>query len=256
MSNQSGTVYDEKFYEGQRERSSSSARCVLPVITDLVSPKSVLDVGCGVGTWVKAWVDAGLDDVLGVDGDYVDRDSLACPSDKFHSHDLNAPLFLGRHFDLVSCLEVAEHLPDTSAAVLVQSLVRHGDVVMFSAAVPRQGGTHHVNEQWPSYWAKHFLEFGYDAFDIVRPEIWDNDGIEWWYRQNILLFASKAAADRLGFERSSMPLDIVHPMFLTAATEPVSLPTQLWEKVRDNGRKLAANTRVEKQIRRLRAVLS
>jgi hypothetical protein len=51
-----------------------------------------------------------------------------------------------------------------------------------------QGGTHHVNEQWPAYWQDLFERQGYRMLDLIRREIWTNPEIQFWYRQNIFLF--------------------------------------------------------------------
>ena len=113
---------------------------------------------------------------------------------------------LGRTFDLVQTLEVAEHLDEASADTFVDSLARHGDTILFSAAIPGQGGTHHVNEQWPSYWAEKFARAGYTAYDVIRPRIWADPQVQVWYRQNMLLFARSRV-----FEGAQPRLDLVHP---------------------------------------------
>jgi hypothetical protein len=95
---------------------------------------------------------------------------------------------LEREFDLVLSLEVAEHLPEESAAGFSQSLARLGPIVLFSAAAPQQGGTGHLNEQWPSYWVRHFAQNGFTVVDCLRDRIWRDERIEWRYRQNLLLF--------------------------------------------------------------------
>jgi SAM-dependent methyltransferase len=227
------TLYDDCFYAGQRSMSASSARVVVPIIRQIIDPHSVLDVGCGVGTWVSVWIAAGVTDAIGVDGDYVNRELLEIPAERFVSHDLTKSLDMGRRFDLVTCLEVAEHLPPASAPILVESLVRHADVIVFSAAVPGQTGTGHVNEQWPSYWAKYFAGAGFLPFDVFRDRIWNNERVEWWYRQNCLLFATEEAAMRLGLASCTGPLDIVHPLLLKhAAAQPLPLSTTLSMKVK------------------------
>jgi SAM-dependent methyltransferase len=179
------------------------------MVRELVRPASVLDVGCGAGTWLAAWRGAGISDVVGVDGDYVDRTKLQIPSDRFVPTELQEPFSLGRKFDLVQTLEVAEHLDETNADTFVESLARHSDTVLFSAAVPGQGGTHHVNEQWPSYWTEKFAKAGYTCYDILRPRIWADQRILWFYRQNILLFARGRTFD--GFDGAEAPLSLVHP---------------------------------------------
>ena len=85
------------------------------------------------------------------------------------------------------CLEVAEHLPAKSAPDLIQSLVRLAPVILFSAAVPLQGGLHHVNEQWPTYWRELFQEHHFQMLDLIRKEIWKDPRVKSWYRQNIFL---------------------------------------------------------------------
>ena len=122
------------------------------------------------------------------------------------------------------CLEVAEHLPESSAKPLIETLCRVAPLVLFSAAVPRQGGTHHINEQWPSYWVPMFSAAGFHCIDVLRSAIWSVPEVEWWYRQNLLLFASEEALHRWqrlsGLLRPrSVPtdFDLVHPEFFRVA---------------------------------------
>ena len=206
-----GQLYDEDFYDLQRVRSRTSAQVMVPIFQELLEPESVLDVGCGIGAWSATWIAAGVSDLTGVDGDYVDRSALVIPPAQFRSWDLTRPLDLGRRFDLVQCLEVAEHLPANSAKTLVESLVRHSDLVVFSAAVPRQGGTHHVNEQWPSYWVSLFASVGFQVFDPFRARVWDDNRVEYWYRQNCILFAAKDHPITQRLDPPSGPIDVVHP---------------------------------------------
>ncbi|MCV7095507.1 class I SAM-dependent methyltransferase [Mycobacterium kubicae] len=242
-------LYDDRFYADQRGMSTSSASVVVPIIQEIADPHSVLDVGCGVGTWISVWTAAGVSDVNGVDGNYVNRALLEIPPDQFVSHDLTKPLDMGRRYDLVTCLEVAEHLPPASAPVLVESLVRHADVIVFSAAVPGQGGTGHVNEQWPSYWAEHFAEFGFRPFDVFRDRIWFNERVEWWYRQNCLLFATDKAALRLRLASIAGPLDVVHPLlYQRGAARPLSLHARLTVKAQA-GIKAVKDARLRRTLR-------
>jgi hypothetical protein len=132
----------------------------------------------------------GVGEVIGIDGEYVDRSSLAIPAEDFLSRDLKLPIGLDRRFDLAVCLEVAEHLPESRAQGLVDDLVSLAPCVLFSAAVPGQGGTHHVNEQYLSYWKQLFVNRGYQSADYVRPLIAGNREVDWWYQQNIVLFAA------------------------------------------------------------------
>ena len=136
----SAHTYSSDFYQYIDAGSRASAQAVSSLLLDELKIDSVLDVGGGHGAWARIWLDSGVSDVLAVDGAYVDRQQLAIPPRCFHSHDLLQPLDLNRSFDLVQSLEVAEHIAEDRADTFIDSLVRHGDVILFSAAVPRQGG--------------------------------------------------------------------------------------------------------------------
>lgn len=190
-------VYSSEFFDYIDVGSRASARLVAKLLLKDMSVDSLLDVGSGHGAWAAEWLAAGVKDVVAVDGAYVQTDQLAIPSDRFVAHDLSSPLDLGRRFDLVQSLEVAEHIDPENADLFVDNLVRHGDVILFSAAVPHQGGEHHVNEQPPEYWRKRFAERGYEVFDWVRPRIADWREIKAWYRYNTLVYANPAGQERL-----------------------------------------------------------
>jgi SAM-dependent methyltransferase len=186
------TKYDDSFYSYQMEGSVLSAQEMVPMIYELFRPQSVIDIGCGVGGWLRAFKEiCKVDDVRGVDGDYVKKENLKIPDDKFISYDLTKFYDAGRSFDLSMSLEVGEHLPDTAADDFVKTLVKAARKVVFSAAIPGQGGTFHINEQYPEYWAEKFAKYDYVAVDYFRKKIWNNPKIEWWYRQNIFIFIHK-----------------------------------------------------------------
>lgn len=228
------TTYTPKWFSGQVTTSATSAELVVPRIISLLHPRSVVDVGCGLGAWLAAFIKAGVSDIQGVDGDYVDRSMLAIPPEKFRAHDLTTPLRLDRTFDLAVSLEVAEHLPESAAETFVDSLTRLAPegAIVFSAAVPGQGGNHHVNERWPSWWAAKFAARGFMPADALRPSVWAEHSVEWWYRQNTILYISAprlAAPDgeplrRLVEDTRSRPLDVVHPEMFEVARDAAEHP--------------------------------
>jgi tetratricopeptide (TPR) repeat protein/SAM-dependent methyltransferase len=220
------TPYTPQFFAGISEGSRRSALRVLPVLFELHKPVSVVDVGCGAGAWLNACRQLGIMDVVGIDGAYVDRNQLEIPSDRFLTADLatltpQSLVSLGplatRQFELALSLEVAEHLPPEAAHGFIDALCALAPVVLFSAALPHQGGTHHVHERFPSFWVPHFARHGFLAIDAVRKFIWDDENVEWWYRQNTLLFASLEAINDnplLAAARAATrdaALDVIHP---------------------------------------------
>ncbi len=189
--------YADDFFAYQQVGALASARAIVPVVQQALGARSVLDLGCGAGAWVSAWLEAGLRDVTGVDGDYVDRERLMFDPISFRAADLSQPVRLGRLYSLAQCLEVAEHLDPDAAATLVDNLVAHAPIVLFSAAPPGQGGEHHVNERPYAYWRDLFEQRGYELFDYVRPRVAGLRQIECWYRYNTLLFVAREAVDAL-----------------------------------------------------------
>ena len=202
-------VYDSGFFDYISEGSRSSADAVVAVLAPLLRPSaSVLDVGCGLGIWAARFAkEASVSEVMGIDGEYIDRDMLAIPPESYLSHDLTKPLDLGRRFSLAISLEVGEHLPSEASAVLVKTLVTHADIVAFSAAVPGQGGEHHINERPLADWRAEFSQHGYATFDYVRPLLAGRSDVEPWYRYNTLLFVKAEVANSLPESVRSTRLD-------------------------------------------------
>jgi SAM-dependent methyltransferase len=179
--------YDQRFFDYVNAGAIRSAKGLLPLLADL-EINSVLDVGCGQGAWLSVWREHGVSDIKGIDGNYVDLDRLKIPREHFIVGDLRKSFCLGRRFDLVQCLEVAEHIPETSSRSLITSLTRHAELVLFSAAAKGQGGENHINEQTYEYWRRLFAENDYVAFDSIRAKILADKSIEPWYRYNTFLY--------------------------------------------------------------------
>ncbi|MGB8223344.1 MAG: class I SAM-dependent methyltransferase [Polyangiales bacterium] len=214
--------YDSRFLSYGRSIATKSAQAVVPIVRDALHPRSVLDLGCGRGAWLEAWKDAGVSEVLGVDGNYVDEADLAIDRSEFSPRDLGRTVDLQRRFDLVESLEVAEHLPESRARGFVQDLCRHGDRVLFGAAPPGQGGEHHINEQPYGYWRALFDELGYEPFDFVRPHLTLRQDVAPWYRYNTLLYVKREAIEELPVSvrrthlAKHMPIRDVSPLLYKA----------------------------------------
>lgn len=228
-------LYSPEWYATIVEGSRRSAGVIVPMLMDLTAPTSVVDVGCGTGAWLAAFRAAGVRRVLGIDGSYVREQDLLIPPSCFVAADVGEALPVAERFDLCMCLEVAEHVGPECAAGLIAELTRLSEVVMFSAAIPYQGGRGHVNERWPTYWCELFEARGYRVIDAVRPKVWSNRAVEPWYQQNVLLFATDgaiAAHPALGRERAQTRpdfLSVVHPRLYSYLLEREGIkPAGAW----------------------------
>jgi SAM-dependent methyltransferase len=200
-----------RYIHDTETHNTRDAREIIPVLVEMFRPTSVVDVGCGLGTFLKVFKEHGVNDVSGIDGSWVDRSSVAIEPGEFLEADLEKPLNLGRRFDLVLCLEVAEHLPASASDTLVKSLVELGDIIIFSAAIPFQGGQNHINEQWIDYWRYKFNVLEYEFYDLLREKFWDNSNIFWWYKQNMVV---AAPMEKRNEWRNKKILNLIHPEML------------------------------------------
>ncbi|MDY6919409.1 MAG: class I SAM-dependent methyltransferase [Pseudomonadota bacterium] len=212
--------YDKEFYLNQKDSSYRSAQIVLECLFSLYKPNSIADFGCGVGTWLKAAQELiGNDgEFIGVDGAWGGKEDLLPNFIEFYECDLTKPFQLPKKVDLAISVEVAEHLRAESAETIVDTIVGASDVIMFSAAIPGQGGVDHINEQYQSYWCKLFVERGYTCFDLLRPVIFNDAEVGVGYRQNTLVYV-KTNSDAMrkfeGYEPANLRMiDIVHPGLL------------------------------------------
>ena len=209
--------------ENDTKGSLQSARIVVPILFEYLNPKPrrVVDFGCARGAWLKACQENGVESIQGLDGPYLDRSKLVIDSTCFKSTDLSGPLEIEGEWDMAICVEVAEHLPQKVGPALVRALTRSAPLVLFSAAVPGQTGRGHINEQWPIYWKHLFEEHGFSRLDPVRRHIWQDNRVEWWYRQNIFLYVSEsilAVSEPLRLELEAanrMPDEWVHVHLLS-----------------------------------------
>jgi len=183
--------YNDNFFDYHLAGALKSAEAIIPVVLNYIKPRSVLDVGCGIGAWLSVWKKNGITDIFGVDGTYVDTSRLMMDQSLFRGADLEKGFSVDKKYDLVSCLEVAEHLHEEFAESFIQLLCSAGDVILFSAAIPGQEGTQHYNEQYPEYWKILFKKSGFIAVDCLRTQLWNCSDISWWYRQNILFFVKE-----------------------------------------------------------------
>lgn len=243
--------YGPEFYRMQSVGSRRSAEIILGLLfRDFDHIGSVVDVGCGVGTWLAVCRELGCEAIVGADWHAMASTELHIDARDILQVNLEQGIKFNRRFDLCLSLEVAEHLSRERAASFVEDLCALSDLVLFSAAVPGQAGTNHVNEQWHSYWASLFDRNGYGCFDLIRSRVWHDARVDWWYAQNAYVFVKKEAREL--FEKAQLArnrldalvlYDTIHPLCYSNAREK----REYWAQYVQ---------RLERELRETRATLA
>jgi len=212
----SNKLYRDNFYSKRNSDTENSARTILSLLFSFYKPQSMVDFGCGVGTWLKTGTQLGVLDFLGIEGEWLDKKHLVISEDSFIHQNLTSKINLPKKYDLAISLEVAEHIEEKYASLFIENLTQASDVILFSAAIPGQRGSGHVNEQWLEYWIQKFETHQYMPFDIIRPSVWMDSSVKTWYKQNTLVFVKKTKLAELP-SFSALPIrengiwSIVHP---------------------------------------------
>lgn len=159
---------------------------LLAEVIEALRPKSVLDVGCGTGRSLDYFLSRNID-AEGIEGSTLGVAQAKNP-DKIHVANLNAPLDLGKEFDLVWCFEVAEHIHPDYVDAFLKTLTTHSKTIVMSAAHVGQGGVGHFNEQPREYWIERLDQMGYQ----LNEELTSRCQSVWtWFPENLFVFKAK-----------------------------------------------------------------
>jgi SAM-dependent methyltransferase len=258
-------LYHPHYHDDKGAPGYRAAARVLPIVFTVVDVASIVDVGCGSGSWLAAARDLGISDLTGIEGDWAihwfgngqaDRDSSRIARDQFElvMANLEDELVLSRTYDLAICAEVIEHLTPQRGPSFVSDVCRLSRRVLLGAAIPGQRGPNHRNTRWPSYWTGLLADHHYRVLDVVRPRIWADDDLRMPYRQNLLLFVHEDEYGAASARAAGLPvtpagaLDLVHPALLRryqselrSASEPglrgrirlaAGIPRAAWRRFR------------------------
>ena len=213
--------YDKKFYRNQRVNNLQSAKIIVPIVLDFIrgvsmdTIPSIIDLGCGSGNWLSVFKEQGCY-VRGVDFGDIPIETLMIKQSEYVRHDLSQKYTDKRKYTLSMSLECAEHISRANAEAMVSTLMELSNIVLFSAAIPHQRGRGHINEQYQSYWIDFFDKRGYQVFDIIRSQVWNNNEVRGFYAQNMFLFVNRNCNEysRLSCtlrDWPEIPFDIIHP---------------------------------------------
>lgn len=204
-------IYNKEFHNNREAITRHSAEEISSILLKKFDIKTVCDIGGGIGVWLNVFKNKipkkHFKGVL-FDGNYISKDMLLDP-DLFQECDLEKELETDQKFDLAICLEVAEHISAKRADSLIRDLTKLSDIILFSAAVPMQGGQGHINEQPCSYWRNIFKKYKFTCYDLIRPEIKNDDNIPFWYKNNIFIYTKKKLSLK-EFSQSNDFADFIH----------------------------------------------
>ncbi len=213
-------IYNKKYYRSFSNDSNLSANIILSEIFKTIECKSVIDIGCGTGMWLENVYKILKDNQLiltGVDG-YQIKDLKKFNKAKYYFKNLEEDFIFPKH-DFLMCMEVAEHLSSNNAKSFVNNLCGIADVILFSAAVPGQGGLKHINERYANYWIDLFKKNDFVANDSFKKNIWMNNAFKNcpYYISNSFLFINKNSIKSKLFkyeEHDISNINKVHPFML------------------------------------------
>lgn len=197
--------YSTAYYKRIEEGAVRSAKEVYKELEKIIKFETIIDIGCGVGEW-------NYKNYIGVDHNIPEKSLLIDPHFYF-DYDLEKTIVPKSRYDLCLCLEVAEHISEERADVLIEMLCSLSDKVLFGAAIRGQGGTGHINEQPASYWAAKFENNGFYPYKIdLRKTLFHNDNVETWYKNNLILYTK--VKFKINYE-----IDFIHPQMFESCIQ-------------------------------------
>jgi hypothetical protein len=186
--------YNSKYFKQQIF--NCDYRLIAEAIVQQYNPQSVIEFGCGKGDLSRAFASMGLS-VFAFDG-YANPDFYELENITFAKVDFNGTLALKTHlaalkrkFDVAICLEVAEHLDPSVSSELIEVITSVSDVVIFSAAVPGQGGDGHINCRSREFWYDQFTKNNFEIADTIRVRLRGKDDVAVWYRLNVIDYVKR-----------------------------------------------------------------
>ena len=164
------------------------AAALADVLRLLYKPAVVADVGCNSGLYLEGFRDAGCQ-VMGFD---CDDEALALAAVPVTKIDITSFKPIDFRADMALCLEVLEHIPAEKEDAALLNLCTVSDTIIFSAAVPGQGGDGHINCQPKQHWIDKFEELGFRAAEAeaeyILAQLNGYPGIMGWLRNNLIVF--------------------------------------------------------------------
>ena len=157
------SLYNDEFFAWHKKYTDGYSLSTGKKLFEHYKPKSVVDFGCGIGSYLSAAYDFGILKLRGFDiGSkfakiYTDKRILEFID---FDRDITTPIYFDCGYcDMAICIEVAEHINPKGSDMLVENISSTAKMCVFTAAPPGQGGCGHVNEMPKEYWSNLFGAF-------------------------------------------------------------------------------------------------
>lgn len=150
-----GRGYSEKYYRKHKEIDEKWATPLARLFIRTLGIRSMLDLGCGVGSYLRGALEENLSNVVGVEmnADLARPFMGAVVSTVAIQGDITKPLDLHGQFDCVLSVETGEHLQPEGTAGFIDNLKSCSSrLIVLTAAPPGQRGTQHINLRPRSEW--------------------------------------------------------------------------------------------------------
>lgn len=193
-------LYDKEFFMNHLEDGwLKENELITKLIYDKFKPKSVVDFGCGSGTYLYFFSKLGVNKVKGFEGSQNAIELALIDEESINKCDITKKVELNETYDLCICFEVAEHLPKDCVDAFLDNLCSSSTTILFTAAPPGQGGRHHVNLKPVQYWIQKFDERHYcyqkSLTDEFKKELDVTISTLSWMKTNIMIFQKNWSCD-------------------------------------------------------------
>jgi hypothetical protein len=155
--------------------------------------KSIADIGCGKGTYLKYYKMCDKNNSIKLLHGYEGTKNITKISDykDIHTIDLTKPNSIKNKYDLVTCIEVGEHIPKEYVDVFLDNLTKFvGRMLIITWAIPNQDGLGHVNCQYNSYVIDKLEQrnLTFNQKETCRLRSHEFKYYKWYLRTNLMVF--------------------------------------------------------------------
>ncbi len=132
---------------------------IATAIVRILRPATLYDAGCAKGFLVRALAEQGVDARGGDISEFAIADAPPDLAPRLEVRDLTTPFI--EKYDVITCIEVLEHMAPAAAKIAIANLCAATDVVILSSTTDDFAESTHINVRQPAAWAQDFAVNGF-----------------------------------------------------------------------------------------------